>query len=394
MSKYIITILEIIFFSIVYILDKLISCIVNIIIWYYDIVPKEIKIDLYELYGIDQKYRSSKMDKFLENYKSVTVKIIFDKINANNFEWINMESFNTLAHLKNNIEKNSITIEQLYVLLQNTILELEKVRNRPIISYYGYTTNYKSTELFQITNNNLALEDVDRIYELINIPKFSESDSVDLILNSLGGNTNSAIKIISLLRTNFKTVNIIVPNIAFSAATLISSSADEITVLTKTNFGLVNPYISGIDMILLKESNMFSRIMAYVLNKEYRANFGLFPYKNAKKEIEHISSNLRKYLNKHNIKNKNWLKKRFIIRKLVKNLCTYKKFQCHSMPISPDILIELGMNIRYAQGKEKILIEQIDTIHQYIFQYNNEEISKIISNSEIANKIRSYKTLN
>ena len=296
MSKYIITILEIIFFSIVYILDKLISCIVNIIIWYYDIVPKEIKIDLYELYGIDQKYRSSKMDKFLENYKSVTVKIIFDKINANNFEWINMESFNTLAHLKNNIEKNSITIEQLYVLLQNTILELEKVRNRPIISYYGYTTNYKSTELFQITNNNLALEDVDRIYELINIPKFSESDSVDLILNSLGGNTNSAIKIISLLRTNFKTVNIIVPNIAFSAATLISSSADEITVLTKTNFGLVNPYISGIDMILLKESNMFSRIMAYVLNKEYRANFGLFPYKNAKKEIEHISSNLRKYL--------------------------------------------------------------------------------------------------
>lgn len=64
------------------------------------------------------------------------------------------------------------------------------------------------------------------------------------------------------------------------------------------------------------------------------------------------------------------------------------------MPISPDILIELGMNIRYAQGKEKILIEQIDTIHQYIFQYNNEEISKIISNSEIANKIRSYKTLN
>jgi hypothetical protein len=41
-------------------------------------------------------------------------------------------------------------------------------------------------------------------------------------------------------------VNIIVLDIAFSVAILISSSADEIIYLIKTNFGLVNPYINNI----------------------------------------------------------------------------------------------------------------------------------------------------
>lgn len=394
MVEYIVKFFEIIFLIICYILDKLISFIVNIIIWYYDIPLKEREPDLYEIHDFDKKYKSPEMDKILENYKSTTVKIIFDKIQINKLEWKNMEFFNTLELLNKYVEENGIKIEQLYVLLQNTIEELEIIRNNPIVSYYGYTPNHKRTELVQITNNTLNLEDIDKIYELINIPKFRESDSVDLVLNSLGGSANSAIKIINLLRTNFKTVNIIVPNIAFSGATLISSSADEIIVLTKTNFGLINPYINNIDMVLLQETNVCSRIMAYILNKSYREEFGLLPYSNAKKEIKHITSHLRKYLNEHNIKNKNWLKKRFIIKKLVRNLCTYKKFQCHNMPISPDVLIEWGMNIRYAQGKEKILIEQIDTIHQYIFKYHKEDISKIISNSESANIIRSYKTLN
>ena len=293
-----------------------------------------------------------------------------------------MPPLNTLLLLDEYIIKNNLTIKDLYELLINTIKELEEIRNTPIVVYYGYTPNHSNTQIYQITNNNICLDDADKIYELIQTEKFTKSDSIDLILNSVGGYTDSAIKIINILRANFKTVNIIVPNIAFSAATLISSSADEITVLTKTNFGLVNPSVNNIDMILLQESNIFERFLPYILSKSYREKFGLFPYKDAQRNIKHTSNHLKRNLSRYNIKNKSWFKKRLIIKKIVKNLCTYKEFQSHDMPIPASTLIEWGMNIKYAQEREKLLIEQIDTIHKCIFTYYNENLSKIILSNE------------
>ncbi len=387
MLKYLFKVIE----SIFYILYKLFQIIVNILRWYYNIDTKKKKLCLYELYGFDKKYKNFEMDKFLESYKPIIVRMKLNKPLINNFDGARMISLNTFLLLDQYVKENNITYEQLYLLLWETIKELEEIRNSPIVSYYGYTPNYVNAQAFHITNNSLSLDDVDSIYELIQTEKFKNSDSIILILNSVGGYIDSAIKIINILRTNFKTVNIIVPNIAFSAATLISSSADEITVLTKTNFGLVNPYINNIDMILLLESNIFSRLLAYILNESYRKEFGLFPYMNAQRNIKHSSNHLKKNLDKYNVKHKNWFKKKLIIKKLVNDLCSYKEFQSHDMPISPSELIERGMNIIYAKDREKILIEQIDSIHKYLFTRYDDNISKIVATSEQYILNRSHK---
>ena len=106
-------------------------------------------------------------------------------------------------------------------------------------------------------------------------------------------------------------------------------------------------------MILLLETNIFSRLLAYILNESYRKEFGLFPYMNAQRNIKHSSNHLKKNLDKYNVKHKNWFKKKLIIKKLVNDLCSYKEFQSHDMPISPSELIERGMNIIYAKDREK-----------------------------------------
>jgi ClpP class serine protease len=55
-----------------------------------------------------------------------------------------------------------------------------------------------------------------------------EGDSLDLILHSPGGSSEAAEQIVNYLRDKFKSIRVIVPLQAMSAATMIACSADEI----------------------------------------------------------------------------------------------------------------------------------------------------------------------
>lgn len=67
--------------------------------------------------------------------------------------------------------------------------------------------------------------------------KKSNIDEIDFIINSPGGSANEAYKIIRTLRENFKTVNIIVPFWAKSAATLLSLGGSKIIMDEFGEFG-------------------------------------------------------------------------------------------------------------------------------------------------------------
>lgn len=66
-------------------------------------------------------------------------------------------------------------------------------------------------------------------------------DSVDVLLHSPGGMAEAAESVVKLLRSRFKAVRFIVPNIAKSAATMMALSGDEILMDTDAELGPIDP---------------------------------------------------------------------------------------------------------------------------------------------------------
>jgi len=84
----------------------------------------------------------------------------------------------------------------------------------------------------------------DAVRELIDqIDKVHDSKAVDVLLHSTGGDPLAAWKLMSVLRERFDSVAVLVPFMAFSAATLFALGADEIVMHPHASLGPIDPQI-------------------------------------------------------------------------------------------------------------------------------------------------------
>ena len=75
----------------------------------------------------------------------------------------------------------------------------------------------------------------DAVREFIDqIDVVEDATKVDVLVHSTGGDALTAWKLMSILRGRFKNVSVLVPFMAFSAATLFSLGADEIVMHPRT----------------------------------------------------------------------------------------------------------------------------------------------------------------
>jgi hypothetical protein len=111
--------------------------------------------------------------------------------------------------------------------------QIEEYRKRPLIVY--------ATSTRQGLNAMMA---PDVVREFIDqIDAIRSGDSVDVLINSTGGDALTAWKLMSLLRERFKTVSVLVPYMAFSAATIFALGADEIVMHPHASLGPIDPQI-------------------------------------------------------------------------------------------------------------------------------------------------------
>jgi len=115
--------------------------------------------------------------------------------------------------------------------------EIEQIRGRPVITY--------------VTGSRLnaaAQMGVDALPQIIDQILLLPNDAVaaDLLIVSNGGDATVAWRIMSLLRERVKKVGVLVPQAAFSAATLLALGADEIVMHSCANLGPVDPQITAL----------------------------------------------------------------------------------------------------------------------------------------------------
>ncbi len=112
---------------------------------------------------------------------------------------------------------------------------IENYRKRPLIVY---TTSTRGGVIAHIAS--------DAVRQLIDqVDRLKDGNSVDLLIHSSGGDALAAWKIMSILRERFDKVNVLVPFMAFSAATLLSLGANEIVMHPHSSLGPIDPQITA-----------------------------------------------------------------------------------------------------------------------------------------------------
>lgn len=116
-----------------------------------------------------------------------------------------------------------------------TYQTIEQLRGNPLIVYATSTRP-----------NVAAFMAADAVREFIDqLDKIDGSKTaVDVLIHSGGGDPLAAWKLMSVLRERFSKVNVLVPYMAFSAATLFSLGADEIVMHPHASLGPIDPQIT------------------------------------------------------------------------------------------------------------------------------------------------------
>ena len=111
----------------------------------------------------------------------------------------------------------------------------EKKRQRPLITYV--------TSIRPNMPSQMSSDVISTIIEQLNrVPK--DKDEIDFLIISNGGDPIAALRIITMLRERFKHISVIVPYVAFSAATILALGADEIVMHPYSNLGPIDPQMS------------------------------------------------------------------------------------------------------------------------------------------------------
>ena len=110
---------------------------------------------------------------------------------------------------------------------------IETARKRPLMVYATSTR----PGVRAIMAGDAVREFIDQLDAI------EAGDAVDILIHSMGGDALTAWKLMSILRERFKTVGVLVPFAAFSAATVFALGADEIVMHPHASLGPIDPQI-------------------------------------------------------------------------------------------------------------------------------------------------------
>ncbi len=111
---------------------------------------------------------------------------------------------------------------------------IEKYRKRPLIVYATSTRIGVPAKMAGDTVREFV-DQIDAIHD---------GTDVDILIHSTGGDALAAWKLMSLLRERFDSIAVLVPYMAFSAATIFALGADEIVMHPHASLGPIDPQIT------------------------------------------------------------------------------------------------------------------------------------------------------
>ncbi len=123
-----------------------------------------------------------------------------------------------------------------YIDRKKIYAEIQKERKRPLIVYV--------TSIRPNLSASMAGDAIPFVIEQINSIDEKEKE-IDFLIISNGGDPITSLRINSILRERFEKINVLIPYVAYSAATIFALGADSIIMGKYSNLGPVDPQITA-----------------------------------------------------------------------------------------------------------------------------------------------------
>jgi hypothetical protein len=226
----------------------------------------------------------------------------------------------------------------------NLYRQIEAQRKRPLLVY---VTSMRRNAEAQIARDSIN----ELLSQLQALPPGTKK--LDLLIGSNGGDGTVAWRIVSLIRERVESFSVLVPQAAFSAATLIALGADEIVMHPNGNLGPTDPQITnhakGVHFgsedlaAFLKfardEVGLNDQMPMLELFKQFCAEVGYVGIGVAARSAQLTQTMGEKLLRLH-MKSENQLQKAKIISEALST-----KFFHHGYPVSRSEAYEIGLPV-------------------------------------------------
>lgn len=126
----------------------------------------------------------------------------------------------------------------LFALREETMRRVEATTGRPLLCYVMRTQA-------PVTGSPAYIEDAD-LTGIADLCRTVKGTAADVLLVSNGGVAEAAERIVRLLRQRFAYLRWVIPGNAFSAATLLCLSGDEIVMGATGSLGPIDPQVNGV----------------------------------------------------------------------------------------------------------------------------------------------------
>ena len=273
-----------------------------------------------------------------------------------------------------------------FELRRNCYRDIEKYRKRPLLVY--------ATKFVEPvppgTPNFIDLLDVDGFTDLIQSVK--DNDSVDVFLHSPGGKPDATERLVKLLRNHFKNVDFLIPHSAYSAATMLALSGNNIILHPSAILSPIDPQINGLPARVIR--NGFEKIKDRISKEGPKTLPAYIPLieKSISLELLELCEDSEKL---SIVLVSNWIKEYMFseddadageidrnVAEAVKYLSSYDEHLLHSRPLSIEKLASFKLKIQYA---DKVLQDLLWEAHILINGFFN--ITPFVKLYENANGI-------
>jgi len=257
------------------------------------------------------------------------------------------QTFKTSQDWNNFLSSNKqLSGQELFQLRKACYADIESIRGRPLIIYASKFVDGSS----QGAPVLIDLNDVDGFTDLVN--HINGSDSIDVLIHSPGGRPDATERIVYILRSRFKEVNFLIPHSAYSAATMLALSGNNIVLHPSATLGPIDPQINGTPARSIKRG--FEKVKRIIIEEGPEALPAYIPL------IEKYSLDLLELCDDSEKLSKelvgSWLKQYMFkgkanpngIKKAVNYFSNYDKHLLHSRPLVYDKVKSLKLNVQIA----------------------------------------------
>lgn len=271
-----------------------------------------------------------------------------------------------------------------YHLRSETIQQIEQITKRRLLCYVARVDQRYPPHYAPIIAQVVPVND-DDLLTFQDLCERTQDKAVDILVISNGGSAEASERIVNYLRQKFDHIRWVVPFNAYSAATLLCLSGNEIVMGPVGTLGPVDPQIAGIPArtILRAFADVRKRLKregaaALVAYAPLLEKYNLHLFEICKSALQLSQELVRRWLTEYMFSDESDEERKSKVRECVRFFSSYDIHKSHARSIDRETARQKGIRVVDAEDIHGMPDLLRSLCNQYKWLFDNFPIAKII----------------